>query len=81
MSSIQITRKSYAAHTGAVSQFLSKNETYLRNFRIVYLNFHAKDAFFIGKIQILEIKQRKILSKKVANFRGKLGYFKMINFS
>ena len=46
MSSIQITRKSFAAHTGAVSQFLSKNETYLKNFRIVYLNFHAKDAFY-----------------------------------
>ena len=64
MSSIQITRKSYAAHTGAVSQFLSKNETYLRNFRIVYLNFHAKDAFFfVGKIQILEIKQKNIIEK------------------
>ena len=59
MSSIQITRKSYAAHTGAVSQFLSKNETYLRNFRIVYLNFHAIDAFFVGKIQIFENSRNK----------------------
>ena len=51
MSSIQITRKSYAAHTGAVSKLWSKNETYLRNFRIVYLNFHAKDAFLYEKFK------------------------------
>ena len=55
MSSIQITRKSYAAHTGAVSQFLSKNETYLRNFRIVYLNFHAnRGKYYPKKLLILE---------------------------